>query len=221
MTWLLNAFGGGAGGNAYTTYASSASFTTSAGAGLVLSSSELALFDFGSGGCAPSLLRGGSFGGTGTSRDALAITVHARSMRGRMLAPVRAAASGGRAVGDFPAADPPEGAGTEGAASRPSRSRCAARGALAHGPAVAVAEWTDDGGPRRAGCAKPRAYLTPYSDSIQQDFTSPTSYSTCAAGGSNKVWSRWFGRLVPLQPWLQDWVGKRRPAIGCGGTGFG
>ena len=68
-TWLLNAFGGGAGGTLHDLRK----------LGLVhhlrrrgppLSSSELALFDFGSGGCAPSLLRGGSFGGTGTSRDA-------------------------------------------------------------------------------------------------------------------------------------------------------
>ena len=147
MTWLLNAFGGGAGGNAYTTYASSASFTTSAGAGLVLSSSELALFDFGSGGCAPSLLRGGSFGGTGTSRDALAITVHARSMRGRMLAPVRSAASGGRAVGDFPAADLPEGAGHRGGGfqteSQPLRLLEAL--SLHTGRQSPLPEWTDDG----------------------------------------------------------------------------
>ena len=84
---------------------------------------------------------------TGTSRDALAITVHARSMRGRMLAPVRAAASGGRAVGDFPAADLPEGAGHRGGGfqteSQPLRLLEAL--SLHTGRQSPLPEWTDDG----------------------------------------------------------------------------
>ena len=48
---FLNVFHGGSGGNDYTTYAASSSYTTSAGTGLILENSELALFDLGSNGC--------------------------------------------------------------------------------------------------------------------------------------------------------------------------
>ena len=47
MTAILNMLGGGAGGNDYTTYASSASVLTSAGSGLLLENSELSFWDLG------------------------------------------------------------------------------------------------------------------------------------------------------------------------------
>ena len=107
LSWLLDTFGGGAGGNEYTTYASSASILTSAGSGLALYNSELSYWDLGSGGCNSahdpgytsfraawrrSLLWGGRhIGSSGAGPETLAVTVHARRFMGRIITPARCA----------------------------------------------------------------------------------------------------------------------------------
>ena len=92
VSLLLNTIGHGAGGNAYTTYAASASFVSSAGGegatyALALENSEPALFDFGSGtrGCSRTIFSGGGYGAAGRdeSRDLVTISLHAAAMRGR------------------------------------------------------------------------------------------------------------------------------------------
>ena len=99
MNVLLNWWGGHSGGDDYTTYQASASYLTSAGTGLLLTTQEFVLFDFGSDGCYDAgVLFGGRFGSTGNAAAregggaAVVATLHAASMSGRIVSAAPAAA---------------------------------------------------------------------------------------------------------------------------------
>ena len=196
VSLLLNAIGHGAGGNAYTTYASSASFVSSTGDeestyALALENSEPALFELGSGarGCGRTIFSGGGYGAAARheSRDLVVISLHAAAMRGRLFAPAprRAGAEAG-----------PE-AGAEAAAGG-----AGAGGFEAEGPGLrALESLTSFVGRQRPlpGWADQGVIL-----GLQ--------------GGAEKVLgvvraSEEAG--VPVTAvWLQDWMGKRHTALG-------
>jgi len=210
VSLLLNAIGHGAGGNAYTTYASSASFVSSTGDeestyALALENSEPALFELGSGarGCGRTIFSGGRYGAAARheSRDLVVISLHAAAMRGRLFAPAprRAGAEAGPEAGAE--------AGAEAAAGRAGAGGAGAGGAgaggfEAEGPGLrALESLTSFVGRQRPlpGWADQGVIL-----GLQ--------------GGAEKVLgvvraSEEAG--VPVTAvWLQDWMGKRHTALG-------
>ena len=200
VSLLLNAIGHGAGGNAYTTYASSASFVSSTGGeegtyALALENSEPALFELGSGarGCSRTIFSGGGYGAArrDESRDLVVISLHAAAMRGRLFAPAprRAGAEAAAEAGGEAGAE--AGAGGAGAG-----------GFEAEGPGLRALESLTS----FVGRQRP---LPEWADQ---------GVILGLQGGAEKVLGVVRGSEeagVPVTGvWLQDWMGKRHTALG-------
>ena len=200
VSLLLNTLGHGAGGNAYTTYAASASFVSSAGGeggtyALALENSEPALFDFGSGtkGCSRTIFSGGGYGAAGRdeSRHLVAIALHAAAMRGRLFAPAPRRAGAGAGAGAEAGAEAGAGAGGVGAG-----------GFEAEGPGLRALE----GLTSFVGRQQP---LPEWADQ---------GVILGLQGGADKVLTVVRASQQAEVPvtgvWLQDWMGKRQTALG-------
>ena len=223
LTAFLNAFGSMAGGNDYTTYSASASYVSSAGLGVVLEGPELALFDVASAGCSyAGLLSGGRFGSTGrvggarragaaaasgseasasaasiaSSVGGVAISVHASSMAGRIVAAVVAALPS-----DGGARDPP--ATADGPPPPPPAAVASASDGSERGGFVAVSEGLQAIRSLTEYTGR-QAELPPWADD---------GVIVGVQGGTSAVRavvSALSAAGVPLVAvWLQDWVGTR------------